>query len=426
MTAFLLSVAIALQTPQTAAQDSIPQVSLAEALQLAAQVDPDYVAALGQIGDAQWAHRAARLAFFTPNLTATSSLTKATSELFNIGTGELASTIVDAQVSATYDLFTGGAKYYEAKRARAELESAQAGEIESRFRTALLTETEYYDVIAQRELVIVARERVRRSAEQLQTARARVLAGGAVKTDTLQQLLELNRARVELLRQEASLKVARVRLGRRIGMAAEVDATMGDSLPAPLLPISEEDAAREAVESSPRAVAARADEKAAEASFKSVRGSYFPTVSLFGRWAAYDDTFFPTATERTVYGLSVTVPIWDRGRRELTNQIARTDYDVAKATRLDAELEVRLEAVRAFEAYNTARASGEIEREAVDVARENLRVQAERYRTGATTIIDLITAQVELSEAEVALVQARQVTRLALAGLEALLGRRLF
>ena len=63
---------------------------------------------------------------------------------------------------------------------------------------------------------------------------------------------------------------------------------------------------------------------------------------------------------------------------------------------------------------------------AVTVARENLRVQQERYRAGATPIIDLITAQVALSAAEAGLVQARQATRLALAGLEAILGRRIF
>ena len=63
---------------------------------------------------------------------------------------------------------------------------------------------------------------------------------------------------------------------------------------------------------------------------------------------------------------------------------------------------------------------------AVTVARENLRVQQERYRAGATTIIDLITAQVDLSAAEAGTVQARQATRLALAGLEAILGRRIF
>jgi outer membrane protein TolC len=231
---------------------------------------------------------------------------------------------------------------------------------------------------------------------------------------------------VELLRQEVTLKLARVQLGRRIGRADEIDAKEEMELAAPSLPLSEQDAAMEAVNSSPRAVAARAGERAAAAAVKSVRGGYFPSVNVFGQWSAYDDSFFPSATKRTVYGVRLTVPIWDRGRREVTNQLAKSSYRVAQAERQDAELEVRQEAVRAYQAYNTARATAEIEQEALDVARENLRVQSERYRTGATTIIDLITAQVELSEAEVALVQARQVTRLALARLEALLGRRLF
>jgi outer membrane protein len=211
-----------------------------------------------------------------------------------------------------------------------------------------------------------------------------------------------------------------------MGIAGEVDATPADSMPAPPLPLSEAVAANEAAESSPRSVAAKAGERAAAAAAKATKSGYFPTVDIFGQWTAYDDSFFPTGTERKIYGLRVTVPLWDRGQRELSNQRARTNHQVAKAVRTDVELEVRQEAVRAFEGYNTARVSAEIEEEAVSVARENLRVQSERYRTGATTIIDLISAQVELSEAEVALVQARHVTRLALAELEALLGRRLF
>ena len=43
-----------------------------------------------------------------------------------------------------------------------------------------------------------------------------------------------------------------------------------------------------------------------------------------------------------------------------------------------------------------------------------------------TTIIDLITAQVSLTEAEAGLVEARYTTRLALAGVEAILGRRVY
>jgi outer membrane protein TolC len=53
-------------------------------------------------------------------------------------------------------------------------------------------------------------------------------------------------------------------------------------------------------------------------------------------------------------------------------------------------------------------------------------MQELRYRSGASTILDLLDAQVSLAEAEAGLVQARYQSRLALAQLEAILGRRLF
>ena len=424
----LLIAAISLQvaTPAVVPTDTIPEITLAEALQLSAQLDPDYVAALNRIGDAEWAKRASDFAFVTPNINVSSSVTKFSSDFFNIGTGELSSSQVDARVEASYDLFAGLSKVYESKRARAALEQAEATELEARFRTALLTETEYYDVITARELRQVSAERVERAEQQLSIARARVLAGGAVQSDTLQLLLERNRARVDLLRDEATLRIAREQLGRRVGLPHQIDAVNPGDDPAPPLPISEAEAAEEAIQNSPRALAARAAEAAAQASVKIVRGEYFPSVDVFGQWTAFDDSFFPDATQRTVYGLRLSLPIWDRGQRELRNQQARTQREIAVAFRNDTELGVRVDAIRAYQAYETARAAAMLEREAVRVARENLRIQSERYRTGATTILDLLTSQVEVSEAEASLVEARQVERLALAGLEALLGRRLF
>ena len=62
----------------------------------------------------------------------------------------------------------------------------------------------------------------------------------------------------------------------------------------------------------------------------------------------------------------------------------------------------------------------------LSVASETYRVQSARYREGATTILDLLEAQVNLSEAQVALIEANHAARLALAQIEALLGRKLF
>ena len=48
--------------------DSIPRITLAEAVRRSSRFDPDYVRALGQIDNAEWGRRAAMLAFFIPSV----------------------------------------------------------------------------------------------------------------------------------------------------------------------------------------------------------------------------------------------------------------------------------------------------------------------------------------------------------------------
>jgi outer membrane protein TolC len=345
--------------------------------------------------------------------------------VFNIGTGQPISKVVSAQAVGTYEVFRGGGKVFDLQRRSAELEAARATEVGVRYLTALLIESDYYDVLAQQELSRVAAERVRRADEQLAVARARVLTGAAVQTDSLQLVLELTRARVDLLRQQSAVRVARLQLGRRIGQATPVGAAPLDSGGPRVLPFRVDDAVGYAFEESPLARTVRADQAAQEAAFRSAWSLYLPSVTLNGLVSAFDERFFPNAVSRSSIGLTLSLPIWNNGQRELALSRARTSRDVARATRLDTELGLQRDVVEAYEAYETARASYDLAAEGLIVARENLRVQEERYRAGATTIIDLVVAQVNLTEAEAGLVQARYAARLALAGIEALLGRRL-
>jgi outer membrane protein TolC len=173
-------------------------------------------------------------------------------------------------------------------------------------------------------------------------------------------------------------------------------------------------------------VTARADERAATASVTAARGGYLPQVDLFGQLTSFDEGFFPNATTRSLVGFRVTVPIWNNAQREVQLSRVLTSRNVAQAALDDTQRGVRRDVIEAYENYNTARASTALAARAVLVARENLRVQQERYRVGSTTIIDLIAAQVGLTEAEAGLAEARNGVRLALVGLEAVLGRRLF
>ncbi len=400
-------------------------ISLPEALNRAAGVDPDYVAALRRVGDAEWIRRSAWSAFLLPVIDFRWSWSKYSSPQFNIGTGEETDQLTQFALTGAYTLFNGGSRIFNLKAANADRDGAEAGERRQRFTTALGTEADYYNALAQKELLRVAAERKSRAVEQLAVARARVLAGAAVQTDSLQLVLELTRAQVDLLRQEAALSVSQLQLGRRVGIPGRVAAEPLDTLPAQALPLTEAQAIEEAVTVSPIVEFARAEERRTDAVFKSERGAYLPTISLFGNWAGFDDAIIPDATKRSTFGVALNFPIWDGALREIRVYRASTARQIAEASRRDTELGVGRDMAEAYLAYNTARASAELAANAVLVARENLRVQEERYRSGATTIIDLIVAQVDLTEAEAGLVQARFTTRLARAGVEAILGRRL-
>ena len=402
-----------------------PRVTLDQAINRATRLDPNYVRALGQVDNAEWGRRAALAVFVLPSLTASIDATKYSTEFFNIGTNRNQAEAVNATFEARYDLFNAR-KFTDLGRTRAELEGAQAGELEQRFRTALLVESDYYAVLQNQELSRVAADRTRRAEEGLGIARARVVSGAAVQSDSLQLVLELTQARTDQLRRDASLRVSRLELGRRIGEAGPVDAEPVDTTPAPDLPLGVDEAVQLAVTQGPQYRAARASERAASAFLKGQRGQYLPRVTLIGTHLRFDDSFFPSARKVSAISLNVSLPIWDDGRRELAISQARVNRDVSRAIRDDLERAARPDVTAAFEAYVTAQATTGLSSTGVLVARENYRVQESRYRAGSTTILDVLDAQIRLTQSEADLVQSRYAARLALAGLEAILGHRLF
>jgi multidrug efflux system outer membrane protein len=422
----LLHLSVWASAPVAMAQagGSLTVVSLAEARRRALAVDPAAVAARAGVATASWERRAAVADLFTPNLSATTTYVRY-NDLFFSFTGEPSSTIATASAEARYSLL-GGGKIAELRRANASVAAAEAGETASRFRAALATDAAYYAVLAEGELARVAADRLRRAQEQLGVARSRVLAGDAIATDSLQLLLEVNRARLEVVRRDSALTVARLRLGRQIGLAGPADAAPIDSAPPPALPLSLGEASAELRERGPEVEAARAAERQASAAVGAQRAEYLPDITLGFASSAYDATFFPSFLRRNSIALTVSLPIWDAGRREVAFARARAQRDAAQAAREDAERASAERMAEAYHGYQTARAALELARVGVEASAETYRVQGARYREGSTTILDLLEAQVALGEAEASLIQARYSAWWALAQIEALLGRRLF
>jgi outer membrane protein TolC len=366
------------------------------------------------------------LAFFIPSIELGLDETKYSQEFFNpANPANPTSTLVVGRATASYEVFSLR-KFSELSRTKADLASAAAGELEQRFQAALETESSYYDALVNQELARVSDERVVRARQGLAVARARVTSGAAVQTDSLQLVLELIRAQVEVLRQRNALRTAQLELGRRVGASGPVDAVPLDSAVAPKLPMTLAEAVRIGLDQGPQYRAARANESSAEAALRSQRGDYLPVLTVGANHQRYDTQLFPGASNITSVTFGVSFPLWNNGQREIEVSRARVNRDVARTIREDLERAVRRDVSSAYDTYETATAAVELARVGVTVAQQSYRMQELRYRSGASTILDLLDAQVSLAEAEAGLVQARYQTRLALAQLEAILGRRLF
>ncbi len=421
----VLGLSLLMSPAKGRAQEPIPTITLVDALKRAIHLDPDYVRAVGQIDNAEWGRRAARLAFIIPALTAQLDATKYSAEFFNLGTSQPQSSAVTATLAGSYEIFRY-AKFTDLSATQADLESAQASELQQRFQTAFLVESSYYRVLATQALHRVAQDRLRRAEEQLAVGRARVVSGAAVQSDSLQLKVEVTRGQIDLARAATVLQVTQLELGRRVGERGPVAAVAPDTAPPLELPISLPDAVTEALQQGPQYRAVRANERRAGAQLSGAKGDYLPTLEFSGTNQTFDSKFFPSARNISAVTLTVRLPIWDLGQREIAVTRARVDRDVSRAIREDLERGALRDVTEAYEAYHTARATIDLSRTALGAASENFRVQDARYRSGATTIVELLDAQITLTQAEADVVQADYTTRQALAGLEVILGRRLF
>jgi outer membrane protein, multidrug efflux system len=412
-------------TLASAQTTTAPVVTLSEARQRALAVDPNSVAASQRIRVAGWERRAATADLYAPRLNGSINYIRFSEPFFNFGTGSVSPNAAAASLEASY-VILGAGKLGTLKSSRAALESAEANETATRFQSALFTDAAYFGVLAARELSRVAADRVKRAEEQLAIARVRVVAGEAIASDSLQLVLELNRARFALLRQDSAVVASRFQLGSLIGLPGPADAAPFDTTTLPDLPFSEEQAIAELRQRGPDVEAARAEEKRAESVLGAERERYLPALTLSATTGAYDSELFPNALKRSQLQLAMVLPFWDGGQRELAVARLQADRNVARARREERERSAGERIVQSYHGYRTARAGIALALVGVTAASETYRVQRARYGEGATTILELLEAQIALSEAEAALVQARFGARLALSQIETLLGRRVF
>ncbi len=400
-------------------------VTLEEAIELALRAQPNVVRARGDLDVARATQREA-LGNWFPTLSASSGWSTNSATRFDPNTQRTvtaASTSYSAGLSASLELFDGFRRPALNRAASAGTESAEAALVNQEFQVILQTKQAFFNALSAAELIRVSETRIERAAQQLKIAKDKLAAGSATRSDTLRAMVELGNARLQLLNAQAQQATAEANLGRLVGVDGPVR-PIADSSIFRLDKLDTAALREEARRNSPVVRLAEAQARAAAAQVAVSRAQYFPSVT-----ASYSQSFAGNSLDALnntwSARLSLSWPLFNGFSRELGLSRSLAAREAAEVQAADARRQVDAQFTQYLAALDAAQEQLVIAEASRVAAEEDLRVQQERYRLGAVTILDVLTSQVNLDQAEVDLVQARLNLLLAKAQLEALIGREL-
>ncbi len=304
-------------------------------------------------------------------------------------------------LSLSYLLYDFGGRAAALENARQLLSALNASQDAMLQSVFLATVQAYYQWYAAQAQVAAAREAELASQESLKAATSRYQVGAATPADRLQAQTAASQAALTRIRAAGDESSARGTLANAMGLPA--DSPLAVAPPAESAP----DAAFEAKVAEliatakrlrPDLAAAEAQVLAARAGIDSARAAGMPSLSLYANGSDTHYAQFDSSRSSAV-GIAINIPIFTGFNSTYQIRAAEAQVEAKKAQRDQLALQVALDVWRA---YNALLTENEAVRAAADLlasATASEKVARGRYRAGAGSILDLLTAQSALASA---------------------------
>lgn len=432
------------QEPRRGRQDADTLLTLDEALELAAERNPELLQAENEL-DRAGAERLAGRAAFLPSVSASTGFDVTRTRRFTTQDvfGDLTkreeaveATTRGAHQSVFLDmtLFDGGEALATMRSAGDRYQAVEAALVLQRAVVRAEVSRAYFDLMERRRTatveaaILAARERDVATTERL----FRVVAADQI--DVLGARIEARRQEAAVAAAEEAAVVARLALAEAIGTDIDPDA----SLDVPFEPfdpqdLDVDDLVREALAAHPDLVRLRQELEAARAeAWNDGWLAYLPRVAASASYnrsefGGTETPFFNLDPRNSAWGLglSLTLPLFDRFERNVErardDAAARNAALAVRARERQAETEVRSRYLDLRAAYRQL----EVERETAAMAAERADLARQKYEIGALDFTSLQQIVDQATSAERTLVQRRFDTYRALVELERAAGQPL-
>ncbi|SHI86745.1 TolC family protein [Propionispora hippei] len=309
-------------------------------------------------------------------------------------------------LAISWNVYTGGKVESGIKQARLGLTSADLAVDAARQQVKYNAASKYFTVLQTRNMVQVNKESVENLTAHLKNVQAQFEVGTVAKTDVLRSQVELANAQQSLIKAENSYQLAVSNLNNVIGQPLNTELQIKQELGYEAYALSMDDCIAYSLQHRPELTQAKLSEEVNREKVKSAQAGYRPTV-IVTAGTDLSDPSFPGDNYKDWYAIAkASWNIFDAGATKSSVKAAQATLEESGHTLNQTKDSVQLEVRQAYLNMKEAEKRIDTSKVAVDQAQEDFKIAQVRYTAGVGTNLDVMDAQVALTEAKTNYIQA--------------------
>ncbi len=284
----------------------------------------------------------------------------------------------------------------------------------------------YYNLLKSQQLLDVARMNLMLANQQVELVTNQFEIGAAAKTDLLKVNVLRGQAQVQVINQDTQQKTAQWELLNAMGIADAADQVMiaeetEKSISVPDYSLTD----MQLEENNPSILAKKAQIKGSRLNHKIIRSSRLPQLSADYRYN------FQSADLSGLRGdddwskslsVNLSVPLFTGFDLHTRTQQARLNISKEENEYIEQLNNLRVQLAGLLEVLRNYSDLIPINEEVLTSAEEDLNLVQEQYALGSVTILEVLDAQLSVTQARSSLVSTKYDAQIQAAGLKALLG----
>lgn len=349
---------------------------------------------------------------FMPSVRAGADFTNTRSEIpiiqggTIVGSSEKWSSQSTMRLTVTEELFRGGARFFDLRRALLTVDNTRLSTDFTRQQLEYNVKTAVYRYLSAENNLSLAREILEQQRDNYRFAQARFASGEVIELDVMQAEIDVNNAENAVLEAEQTLENAREALNLAIGANLESRYPVQGELEPVLPDLDPDELVAVAIRTRPDYLSMKNRVAIQHSAIKSANAAYLPAASMgaqlqrTGSEIGQNRFQLSPESETRYYWFNLSWTLFDGFQRELNREQAviekrKAMWDLRRQEQQIAAT-IRQEWRSMDRLYNQIRVSDKNR----TLARRQLDLEQERYRIGASSQLQLRNAQVTFNQSE--------------------------